>query len=112
MMTNSGNLFAGLPAASVGEEMFADLLQAPGLRVERIVSTGQASPTGFWYDQPEGEWVIVVAGEAHVSIEGEAEPRMLKVGDWLNLPPHCRHRVEWTAPDRQTVWLAVHYRNC
>jgi cupin 2 domain-containing protein len=112
MMANSGNLFAGLPAACVGEEMFADLLRVHGLRVERIVSTGQASPAGFWYDQPEGEWVIVLAGEARLSIEGEAEPRMLKVGDWLNLPPHCRHRVEWTAPDRQTVWLAVHYRNC
>jgi cupin 2 domain-containing protein len=105
----TGNLFSELHAAGADEE-FLKLLDHPNVRIERIVSTGQASPPGFWYDQPDGEWVVVLAGEAMLSIEGDAAPRNLKPGDWIDLPPHCRHRVEWTAPDRETVWLAIHYR--
>ena len=108
-MTTTGKLFAGIEAANGAEEVFTRLLETPGVRIERIVSTGQASPPGYWYDQPEGEWVLLVSGAAGLLIEGEAEPRILQTGDWLNLPPHCRHRVEWTATDRTTVWLAVHY---
>ena len=109
-MTVSGNLFSGTFAeAAVGEEVTA-LLERPGLRIERIVSTGQASTPGFWYDQSDGEWVLLVSGEARLFIKGETNARTLKAGDWLELPAHCRHRVEWTAPDQETVWLAVHYR--
>ncbi|HEX8987423.1 MAG TPA: cupin domain-containing protein [Rhodocyclaceae bacterium] len=105
----AGSLFAGV-VATAPVEAFTALLDRPGVRVERIVSTGQASPPGFWYDQPEGEWVLVVAGEARLQIEGEAQPRTLKAGDWIELPAHCRHRVEWTTPAEPTVWLAIHYR--
>ena len=77
------------------------------VRVERIVSTGQVSPADFWYDQDEDEFVIVVAGGAVLTIEGRAEPLRLGPGDWVNLPAHCRHRVEWTSADPPTVWLAV-----
>ncbi len=105
----SSNLFSDLPSAA-NAEAFEQLLGTPNLRIERIVSLGQASPPGFWYDDPDGEWVVLLAGEARLLIEGEASPRTLKPGDWVDLPPHCRHRVEWTAPDRETVWLAVHYR--
>jgi cupin 2 domain-containing protein len=103
-----GNLFADLPEPAGGEQ-FAELLSRAGLRIERIVSTGQASPPGYWYDQPGGEWVVVLAGEARLRLEGEPEPRTLKPGDFVDIPPHRRHRVEWTHPDRPTVWLAVHY---
>lgn len=101
---------AGIPTSETDAEVFTSLLSKAGVRIERIVSTGQASPPGFWYDQPEGEWVVLLAGEARLMIDGEDVARTLKPGDWLDLSPHCRHRVEWTAPDQQTVWLAVHYR--
>lgn len=108
-LPTSDNLFAGIAADAAGER-FQDILRRPAVRIERIVSTGQASPPGFWYDQPEGEWVLLVAGAAGLLIEGEDAPRTLKPGDWIDLPPHCRHRVEWTAAAGETVWLAVYYR--
>lgn len=85
------------------------MLSRPGVRIERIVSTGQSSPPGFWYNQDEGEWVMVLQGEAHLHLAGEATPRILRAGDYLDLPPHCRHRVAWTTPEAPTVWLAVFY---
>lgn len=108
MTLRSGNIFADL-SGKRAEERIDALLSAPGLRIERIVSTGQASPEGFWYDQPEDEWVILLSGSAGLRIEGEAEPRVLRPGDWLRLPPRLRHRVEWTDRDRPTIWLAVHF---
>lgn len=108
-MTTSGNLFAGLASTHSAED-FSELLSRPDVRIERIVSTGQASPPGFWYDQPEGEWVVLLAGEAGLLLEGEDAPRALKPGDWIELPPHCRHRIEWTSSSQPTIWLAVHYR--
>ena len=102
------NLFADLPARS-DQEAFSEILARPGLRIERIVSFGQASPAGFWYDQPDGEWVVVLAGAARLRFEDEPSARTLVPGDHVNIPPHCRHRVEWTDPARPTVWLAVHY---
>ena len=103
------NLFAGL-AASDREERMAALLTAPGLRIERIVSLGQASAPGFWYDQDEAEWVVVLEGAARLSVAGEPSPRLLRRGDFVHLPAHARHRVEWTDPAVPTVWLAVYYR--
>lgn len=100
------NLFAELPAAAEAEQ-FLELLSRPGLRIERIVSTGQASPPGFWYDQAGGEWVLVLQGEARLAFEDEPELRILGAGDFIDIAPHRRHRVESTlAP---TIWLAVHY---
>lgn len=104
---SNGNLFSGLPSG--GMETFDTLLGRPGLRIERIVSTGQASPPGFWYDQPEDEWVVLLSGSAGLSIEGEPEVRALKPGDWLRIPAHVRHRVEWTDATQPSVWLAVHF---
>ena len=90
-----------------GAEQFVELLSRPGLRIERIVSAGQTSPPGFWYDQPQGEWVLVLQGEAGLAFEDEQEPRRLQAGDFVDIAPHRRHRVESTATP--TVWLAVHY---
>jgi cupin 2 domain-containing protein len=103
----TGNLFASVPAR-LEEEETTLLAELPGARIERIVSTGQASPPGFWYDQDQTEWVIVLAGSASLLIGGEAEPRILAPGDWVEIPPHVRHRVEWTDADEPTVWLALH----
>jgi cupin 2 domain-containing protein len=102
------NLFAEV-GRDQREEQITELVRAPGLRIERIVSTGQASPPGFWYDQDWAEWVIVLAGSAGLLIEGEPAPRVLGPGDYLHLPAHKRHRVEWTDADQPTVWLAVHH---
>jgi len=95
------------PALGAQAEQFVELLSRPGLRIERIVSTGQASPPGFWYDQPQGEWVLLLQGEASLAFEDEPAPRRLQAGDFVDIAPHRRHRVESTATP--TVWLAVHY---
>ncbi|EWY42229.1 cupin [Skermanella stibiiresistens SB22] len=100
------NVFDDIPDV-MPEEILQDLLVTPGVRIERIVSRGQSSPPGFWYDQPEGEWVIVLRGAAILEFEGEAEPHRLLSGDHLNIPPRRRHRVAWTDPDQPTVWIAV-----
>ena len=104
------NVFHDLPPAS-DEEAFTELLSRPGLRIARIVSTGQASAPGFWYDQPECEWVLVLQGEARVAFEDETAARLLRPGDHIHIAAHRRHRVEWTHPEVPTIWLAVHYVN-
>lgn len=101
------DLFADLPA-ELPEELVQTLLEVPNLRIERIVSLGHASPEGFWYDQESPEWVLLVAGAARLTFEGEA-PLDLRPGAFVNIPAHRRHRVEWTDPDRPTIWLAIHY---
>jgi cupin 2 domain-containing protein len=108
MTPETDNLFADL-AASRAAEQFTDLLAAPGLRLERIVSLGQATPPGEWLDQSQAEWVILLRGAAKLLFEGEASARDLKPGHCVTIPAHCRHRVDWTAPDEPTIWLALHY---
>ena len=109
-MLKSGNIFSGVRPAAAGEQT-TTLAARRGAVVERIVSAGQASPPGFWYDQRWTEWVTVLAGEAGLRIEGEAAARTLRAGDWLELPARVRHRVEWTSADPPTVWLAVHWKD-
>ena len=106
-MNDSGNLFEGFEPHAA-EERFDALLTLPGLRIERIVSTGQAGAIGEWYDQPQTEWVALLSGSAVLRFEDEAEPRVLRPGDWMTIPPHRRHRVEATDAQRPSVWLAVH----
>jgi cupin 2 domain-containing protein len=103
------NLFDGIPA-ELPEELFTAIHGIDGLRIERIVSQGQSSPEGFWYDQDEHEWVVVIEGRAVIQFEGEANTIELQRGSYLAIPAHARHRVVWTAPDQPTVWLAIHYR--
>ena len=104
---SGGDLFADLPEGAP-DEQFESLLTRPGIRILRIVSTGQASPEDEWYDQDGDEWVVVLRGRAAVLIEGEDEARELGPGAFMFLPAHCRHRVTWTSTDEPTVWLAVH----
>jgi cupin 2 domain-containing protein len=105
----AGNLFADLPVGAQPTELFDTLLNQPGLRIERIVSTGQASPAGFWYEQADAEWVVLLSGEALLRFADEAEARRMHAGDWLYIEPGRRHRVDGTDPLAATVWLAVHH---
>ena len=102
------NVFDALPDEG-RDEAFDVLLARPGLRIERIVSRAHASPPGFWYDQPQGEWLIVVAGTARLRFEDEPAARSLRPGDCLDIAAHRRHRVDWTDPAAPTIWIAVHY---
>jgi cupin 2 domain-containing protein len=105
-MRPTRNLWHDRPS-SLSEEWFDELVSAPGVKVERIVSGGHATPPGEWYDQEWSEWVALLAGEATLQIEGEAHPRHLGPGDHVLLPARCRHRVERTSTD--ALWLAVHF---
>lgn len=105
-----GNLLATLDAFAGPGEHSDELLSRSGFRVERIVSTGQASPPGFWYDQDVAEWVLLLSGAAELQFEDEAAPRRMAPGDWINIAAHRRHRVNWTEPSQPSVWLAIHYR--
>lgn len=102
------NLFADIPSA-LPEEVIETLLLAEGVRVERIVSDGHATPPGQWYDQKNHEWVLVLRGQAGLLFEGEKEARLLGPGDYVFIPAHQRHRVEWTDPAGKTIWLALHW---
>ena len=106
-MTTPINILADLPIA-LPEELFETLLRGSSFRVERIVSRGHHSPDGFWYDQPQHEWVLLLAGAARLTCDGE-ESIDLRPGMVLNIPARRRHRVEWTDPETDTVWLAIHY---
>lgn len=108
MPGSRGNLFDGLPG-ELENERVERLAGRGAVRVERIVSRGHASPPGFWYDQDEDEWVVVIAGSARLRFEDDAREVTLAPGDYVDIPAHARHRVEWTDPDADTVWLAVYY---
>ena len=104
-----GNLLETLPGSPQTEELFEALVRTSGVLVERIVSTGQVTPEGEWYDQERDEWVMVLSGAARLRMDGEREDRELAAGDWIHLPAHCRHRVAWTDDRPCTIWLAVHF---
>ena len=100
------SLFSDL-TQQVPDDLITTLLDAGTVRIERIVSHGHKSPDGFWYDQDQHEWVVVLLGAAQLRFEdGTIE---LKAGDFVNIPAHKKHRIEWTTLDDPTVWLAVHY---
>lgn len=107
-----GQLFDQLIDSVSGDvepgERFDVLCSGASYRLERIVSTGQSTPPGEWYDQSDDEWVVLLSGAATLRFADPAETVELTPGDWLLIPAHCRHRVEWTATDRPTIWLALH----
>lgn len=102
-------LFESLGSLGDAEQIDC-LAEGPGVRIERILSRGHATPEGQWYDQPLDEWVLLVQGSARLQIEGEPSPRRLEPGDAVLLPAGCRHRVAATDPVQTTVWVAVHGR--
>lgn len=102
-----GNIFLNVPD-SASEEFSETLRATPAMRIERIISCGQRSPDGFWYDQVDDEWVLVLSGKARLVFENGEVVEMFP-GDYVNIPAHKKHRVDWTDPGQSTVWLAVHY---
>lgn len=103
----AANLFADIPA-DLADEVFEPLVQTPSLKLERIVSAEQMTPRE-WYDQERDEWVVLLSGSAGLLFEGEPEALVLGPGDYILIPAHRRHRVEWT--EEKSVWLALHYRD-
>ena len=105
------NIFKYIPANLQDEivETLTESSRLTGFRVERIISRGQASPPGFWYDQDYNELVLLLKGKAGLLIKNENKLYEMTPGDFLDIPAHNLHRVEWTSPDEDTIWLAVHY---
>ena len=101
------NLFAGIPE-ELPAELFNVLASGSGVRVERIVSRGHSSPAEGWYDQEQNEWVMVARGKGVIAFPDKPSIT-LEEGDYVTIAAHERHRVEWTSPDEETIWLAVHY---
>lgn len=103
-----GNLYAGIPA-EIPAEITETLAQGDDVRIERIISRGQHSEPGFWYEQEQNEWVLLLKGEAELRFEENDLSVRLTQGSYVDIPAHARHRVEWTEPDGETLWLAVFY---
>ncbi|MDD4913729.1 MAG: cupin domain-containing protein [Methylococcales bacterium] len=101
------SVFAGIPK-NLPDELCQTLLTANTFRIERIVSRGHSSNSGFWYDQAEDEWVMILKGRAVLTFADDGAIT-LEAGDYLLIPAHCKHRVEWTSPTEETVWLAIHF---
>ena len=91
------------------DELSETLLKAEYFKLERIVSSGQATPRGEWFDQIRNEWVILLSGSAGLRFEDDEAIHVMYPGDYVHIPAHNRHRVEWTDPEQKTVWLALHY---
>ena len=107
MTASSNNNLLASPPALAGGETIATLVRHPCFTLEHIVSSGAASPDGFWYDQERAEWVLLLRGQAALRFES-GETLELNAGDHLVIPARCRHRVERCSPD--ALWLALHYQ--
>ena len=101
------NVFDNIPNR-IPKEIFETLIEDKNVKVERIVSRGNSSPNGFWYDQDENEWVLLLRGQAKLLFENDEVIELLP-GDYINIPANKKQRVEWTDPESETIWLAVYY---
>ncbi len=108
-MHTDGNLFAALPK-NLPDELVESLVEEPGLRLERIVSTGHVTPDGEWYDQESDEWVVLLTGAANLRFQAPEEVLAMRPGDFVKISAQRKHRVDWTDPNEPTVWLALHFR--
>ena len=100
------NIF-NLPSSLPNKEIFESIISTDNLLIERIISTGQSTPPGEWYDQDQDEWVILLQGEATLAYTDGSEIR-LTAGDYLFIPNHQKHRVEYTSSEPPCIWLAIH----
>ncbi len=101
------NIFDAIPD-NLETEVFNTLIDSNGVKIERIISKGHKSPESGWYDQDDNEWVLVLKGEATLLFSDGSSIKM-KTGDFIDIPAHKKHRVEWTNPKIETIWLAVYY---
>ena len=104
----TSNIFSKIPN-NLKEELFEDIILKDNLKIERIVSKGHTTTEFQWYEQTSNEWVIVLKGEAILSFENKNDVE-LREGDYLNIPAYIKHKVSWTDPDKETIWLAIHYK--
>jgi len=107
------NIFENIPK-QLSQEIFENIILQDGssgtigMKIERIISKGHSTPKSKWYNQEDNEWVIVLKGEAILSFK-DSDDVKLESGDYINIPAHTKHRVSWTTPDQETIWLAIHY---
>ena len=102
------NIFENIPAI-IPEELIEAVSETEDIRIERIISKGHSSDSGFWYDLERNEYVLLLRGSAGLLFEGEKAILVMQPGDYVDIPAHVKHRVEWTDPEQDTIWLAVYY---
>ena len=107
MALETSNIMEHLPKGSA-DEVFEVLARGQDVKIERIISKGHTSPEEGWYDQDQAEWVMVIDGAAELTFEPD-QTRRLNKGDHILIPPHQKHKVSWTDPTKETVWLAVFF---
>jgi cupin 2 domain-containing protein len=105
---NSGNIYSNIPSG-LPDEIFENFIQTSACKIERIISKGHSSPKSHWYDSEKNEWVIVLKGRASLQFKQSGHIVEMGPGDYIDIPAHCEHRVEWTDSEEVTIWLAVHY---
>ncbi|KJH71217.1 cupin domain-containing protein [Aliterella atlantica] len=105
-MSAKHNLLIDIPTA-IPDEIFETIISTQNVKIERIISKGHKSESDFWYDQHQSEWILVIKGEARLQFEDKTIH--LSTGDYLTIAPHQKHRVDWTTPEEETIWLAVFY---
>ena len=101
------NIFENIPE-SIPTEQFQSLLESGAIKIERILSKGHSTPPNQWYDQEQDEWVLVLRGAGIIAYE-DGSTIHLKVGDYLHIPARCKHRVKWTEPNQETIWLVIFF---
>ena len=106
---NKNNIFHLETYLTLKQEYSEAIIPDKGVLIERIISTGHASPERYWYDQERDEWVVLLQGKAKLSWEAGKVLEM-RAGDWVFIPAHERHRVDWTSQEPPCIWLAVHGR--
>jgi cupin 2 domain-containing protein len=106
-MTQLKSLLKNIPE-NLPDELFETLVKTDAIHIERIISKGHTTPKEGWYDQDQNEWVLVLKGAARLAFEDGREVSM-GPGDSLEIPAHVKHKVVWTDPEEETVWVAVHY---
>jgi len=104
------NIFNRIPR-DIPKEIFEEIVSVKNCRIQRIISKGQSTPDGQWYDQDQDEWVILLQGSAGLLFEGSDNLINLQPGDYLHIPANAKHRVEWTDQSQETIWLAVRYNS-
>lgn len=105
------NIFQSIPE-TLDDEFIDLLVQHKKIKIERIISKGHRSPATGWYDQENDEWVLVLKGSAIIAFDGDyngGDDILLETGDHISIPAHTKHKVKWTDPEKNTVWLAIHY---
>ena len=107
----SENIFESIPE-NLDDEIIDLLVQDENVKIERIISKGHISPATGWYDQDNDEWVLLLKGSAIIAFDsdtGGGSDICLETGDHINIPAHTKHKVKWTDPETETLWLAIHY---